>query len=449
MNSEPWIDKYKPTKSSELICNTLQVQKIIHWLNNFNNQQSPSSVIITGPHGIGKSASIKLILKEKGYIIKELHSNDSENKKIISEMIEFSIKSMDVYDLLLQRTKSKYAIVVNDTETITSTKAKSSLTLLFKQNEKEKFFPIVFISAPQHNKLISDIKKAKGLEIKFEYPSEKNLTDFIKKIAMKEKIKIIDKNVIRKIIAFSQYDIRRLIYILHHLYYNFGSKEIGIKEINEFCNCSQGKNIDISLFDATKQLLNKYNGVNNSVILYETDKVLIPLMVHENYYKPMTYKYENNRDRLQIMKEITTLISKGDMIETNIYTDQNWYLQPIHGFLTCVETSYSLNKQPTSDKTPFYSMRFSSDLNKTSLKNINKKNIYTLQSLISHKNNDDILFINKIIYQLVKEERYKELNELISEYNLNSKNIEVAIKIDKTIEKITITPKNKKKIITY
>ena len=238
---------------------------------------------------------------------------------------------------------------------------------------------MIFISALQHNKLIADIKKAKGLEIKFEYPTKKNLSDFIKKIAANEKIKILDINVIKKIIAFSQYDIRRLIYILHNLYYNFGSKEIKVTDIKEFCNCSQGKNIDISLFDATKQLLNNYNGVNDSIILYETEKVLIPLMIHENYYKPMMYKYENTRDILQTMRDITTLISRGDMIETNIYTDQNWYLQPIHGFLTCVETSYILNKIATNNKASFYNMNFSSDLNKTSLKNINKKNIYTIE----------------------------------------------------------------------
>lgn len=446
MDSEPWIEKYKPKKSSELICNTMQVKRIINWLNDFNNPTTPSSIIITGPHGVGKSISIKLILKEKNYLTKELHSNDTENKKVISEMMNSAVRSSNVYDLLLHRRNSKYAILINDTDTITSTKEKGYLTALFKQNEKERLFPIIFISSPQHNKLISDIKKANGLEIKFEHPSEKNMTDFIKKIASIEKIKIIDPLVIKKIIAFSQYDIRRLIYILHNLYYNFGSKEVKVKDIIEFCNCSQGKNIDIGLFDATKQLLNRYNGVNNSIILYETEKVLIPLMVHENYYKPMAYKCNSNKDKLQIMKDITTLISRGDMIETNIYTDQNWYLQPIHGFLTCVETSYALNKFSTSKKVPFYNMSFSSDLNKTSLKNINKKNIFTLQSLIPHKNIDDVLFINKIIYQLVKEERFNELNELISKYNLNSKNVEVAIKIDKTLEKITITPKNKKKI---
>ena len=68
------------------------------------------------------------------------------------------------------------------------------------------------------------------------------------------------------------------------------------------------------------------------------------------------------------MKYVTNAISEGDVIETNIYTDQNWYLQNIHGFYTCAETSHHINKYSKNKSTPFYQLGFSSDLNKTSLK---------------------------------------------------------------------------------
>ena len=75
------------------------------------------------------------------------------------------------------------------------------------------------------------------------------------------------------------------------------------------------------------------------------------------------------------LKNVTDSISKGDVIETNIYTDQNWFLHEIHGFYKCARTSYHINKhKPTFKKSsiPYYDMKFSSDLNQTSLKNINK-----------------------------------------------------------------------------
>ena len=59
----------------------------------------------------------------------------------------------------------------------------------------------------------------------------------------------------------------------------------------------------------------------------KTQKVLLPLMIHENFHKNLLTVQNNNKKTLNIMKYVSNAISKGDVIETNIYTDQNWYLQ--------------------------------------------------------------------------------------------------------------------------
>ena len=43
------------------------------------------------------------------------------------------------------------------------------------------------------------------------------------------------------------------------------------------------------------------------------------------------------------MIKISDSISRGDNIETSIYTDQNWFLQNIHGFFTCINTNFWIN----------------------------------------------------------------------------------------------------------
>ena len=106
-------------------------------------------------------------------------------------------------------------------------------------------------------------------------------------------------------------------------------------------------------------------------MLYETEKVLLPLMIHENYYKSIINNYDNISTIISRIKEISDSISIGDNIETSIYTDQNWYLQNIHAFYTCVNTSFNINSQKNKNKK--ININFSSDLNKTSLKNINRK----------------------------------------------------------------------------
>ena len=54
---------------------------------------------------------------------------------------------------------------------------------------------------------------------------------------------------------------------------------------------------------------------------------------------------DNINNVIDSLIEISNSISIGDNIETSIYTDQNWYLQNIHGFFTCINTSYYINKK--------------------------------------------------------------------------------------------------------
>jgi hypothetical protein len=146
--------------------------------------------------------------------------------------------------------------------------------------------------------------------------------------------------------------------------------------------------------------------------------------------------YLNNKTILDIMSIVTNSVSIGDVIETNIYSDQNWFLQNIHGFYTCVNTSYTMNniKNNKQLKTKFdYDLVFSADLNKTSSKNINKKkNISMLQLKFKNKNIDDILYINKILYELEKNKNTSIIKSLKNTYKLDNKNIQIALKIDKT-----------------
>ena len=89
-------------------------------------------------------------------------------------------------------------------------------------------------------------------------------------------------------------------------------------------------------------------------------------------------------------------------------------------------------------------MKFSSDLNQTSLKNINKKQITNLQKVFPNKSFNDIINLNKVIYHLVKNEKIRELYAIMKDYDSNVKTVETIIKIDKTMPKIALSQKNKK-----
>jgi DNA polymerase III delta prime subunit len=437
-----WISKYTPKKIVDIIGHEDTIKQIKYWLSNFKNNNVSSSIIISGIHGIGKSITIKLILEEMGFTYFNISSSNIKDNKSVQKNI-LSSNSSNTKSLVNNKNP---ALIIDDTENITLTTEKNLLLDLYKNNEKKKMLPIIFLTNEQHSKLISDIKKT-CYEIKFTVPSIESVTKFINKVCDNENIKFssLDNNkIISNIIKFSQNDIRKLIFILQDLKFTFLEEEITLDKIKLFFQSSQKKDKDIGLFDATRELLDNYKTIDKCLNLYETEKVLLPLMIFENYSRNILNRnYEKTEDLYKSMANICNSISIGDVIETNIYTDQNWYLQNLHGFYTCCETTYELSKYP--QKTKNYEILFSSDLNKTSIKNINKKNINIVQAIIK-KSIPDILILNKLIYELLKNEEYKKISKIFKNYKLTNKYLDTILKIDKTIEKINLNQKVKKLI---
>ena len=198
-------------------------------------------------------------------------------------------------------------------------------------------------------------------------------------------------------------------------------------------------------------LIDSYDNIESCLSYYKVDKVLVPLTIHENYSKSLFKKYQDKSILINAFKNVSDSISIGDVIETNIYTDQNWFLHDIHGFYTCSNTSYNINSFSSKNKQINYSyeMKFSSDLNQTSLKNINRKQITNLQKMLPYKNVNDIVNLNKIIYHLVNLEENEKIYNIVKDYTNSYRLVENIIKIDKTLPKISISQKNKKILNNY
>ncbi len=451
-----WTNKYKPSNINDIIGNKLSISKIDEWLEKFNSHNN-NAIIISGSHGIGKTLSIELLLKKYNYMTKIIYPDELKTFRNDMDFEDYYNYDNSVFSkfkisssknkLEGNTTPKKLAIVFDEIESISLISEKKFVFNIFKTNAKLKSFPLIFISNTNHSKLLTDLKKYCP-EVKFFSPSSYELNKFVQKICSNENIKIENIECIEKLIQFSQYDVRRLINLLQEYNYNHSDGKLNNVNIDNFINKSISKDTSIGLFDAALELLNNSNNFEKIFKLYEIDKVLIPLMVHENYYKKiMSSKNKMSFDeQLDEMIDISESISIGDTIETSIYTDQNWYLQDIHGFYTCFNTSYSASRLPR--KITSSEIKFSADLNKTSLKNINRKNIANLEKIIGKKSIDEILLLCKITNHMISSKQTQTILKLLKEYkdDLDIKDLELCLKIDKTIDFITLSTKEKKEI---
>ncbi len=446
MNYDLWINKYKPKSQSEIIGNEKEINIFKDWILNLSSNKI-QGIIISGNQGIGKTLTINLILKELGYIVRIINPNDIKDHRIYDDFNDYYNFINSIYAKIEFGNKNKkIALIFDETENITLTSEKKYIMDIYKENNKSKNVPLIFISNNQHSKLLNDLKRGCN-EIIFNCPTNNELKTLIMNIFNNEKIKLETDRIIDKLIILSQNDIRRLINLSQELSFHVKNNIITEECLNEFIEKSREKNIDIGLFESTEKILNNYLDYDNIMKLYESEKVLLPLMIHENYLKKILNNSEHNfQDIIYNIVKISDSISRGDNIETSIYTDQNWYLQNIHGFYTCLNTSYWINKSKNIINSN--EIKFSSDLNKTSLKNINRKNIMNLSKIINNKSNQEILMLNKICNHLIKENKEQELINILNGYNKNIsiKEIDLCLKIDKTSEFNTLCSKDKKRI---
>jgi len=450
IHTDLWINKYCPKNIHDVVGNSSQINKFYSWISSINSHKN-QSLIISGFQGIGKTLIVKLILEELNYIVKIINPNEIKDHRCYDDIDDYYNFINSIYSKINfnNNKNKKIAIVFDETENITLTSEKKYIMNIYKENNKNKSFPLIFISNNQHSKLLFDLKKGCN-EIIFNKPTDNELIILINNIYNNENIIIKSNDIYKKIISFSQYDIRRLINILQELSFHVIDNVLTNNIIDEFIEKSRYKNIDIGLFDSTYNILNNYLDYNNIIKLYESEKVLLPLMIHENYIKKILYKSNNNINNIiDSLVEISNSISIGDNIETSIYTDQNWYLQNIHGFFTCINTSYNINKYKYNNIS-LSNIKFSADLNKTSLKNINRKNINNLSKIINNKSIEEILMLNRICNSILNSSKNpnKKLINILNGYkNITIKDLELFLKIDKTIEYNSISTKDKKSII--
>jgi hypothetical protein len=127
-------------------------------------------------------------------------------------------------------------------------------------------------------------------------------------------------------------------------------------------------------------------------------------------------------------------LSKGDILENYIHGEQNWDLLELHGLISCCIPSYFINKYTNGNKTQ--TIDFAADLNRTSVKKMNKKNINKTNNTINknsyknirNKSIDEFIFMGEIMNKVNENKKtptyvnsIMKINKLKSNSKINKK----------------------------
>jgi hypothetical protein len=352
------LKKYECDKLSEVVGNKRGIKLIKDWLNNYHASKvflakhgllkkstkgrkrkmdgltdhenclrtQKGNLLIMGGHGTGKTMTINLILKEMGYHSYYFSSLENKNKINMKRLLQPDKKCVLVIDEL------ESIIVLND---------KKSVSSLIVENNYMRTMPIIVLTNNQHNKQLNETKKHSD-EIKIYSPYPNEIYGWISKICIKERIKF-DYGALNDFLTHCKNDLRKILIELNNLKILFKDKIIKKSDIDNFRHVIDKKNMDVMLYKDTEEILTGgKTDIDKCLGLYESEKILIPLMIHENYHKFI---------KQEKYSKILDILSMGDIIDNYIHSGQNWDLSTTRAMISTVVPSHLINKyQNTSNK---------------------------------------------------------------------------------------------------
>ena len=427
-----WSDRHKPNKLSDIIGNQNQIKNISDWLDNWNNcilngnkreinqinnisngkYSRPENInaralILSGPPGIGKTSTIRVLSKIKGYKNFELNASDNRNKDIINNSVGFLMNNTTLNG---DSISNKNLIIMDEVDGMNGNEDKGGIKALIDIVKKTKV-PIIFICNDIYcNKLKSLLNYC--YDIRFNKPDKRQIVNRLYNICKEENINIEHMTLDYIVESFNN-DIRQSLNYLDLISRN---DNLDFNYDKDKCdNFKKDKSVSITSFDVAKLLLTKSEIIklnfNQRLDLFFIDFDLIPNLIYENF--PNTIQKDNNKIyNLEKLCDITDNISFGDIIEKRIKSNNEWSLLPnkgIHSVIipSCLSCSFcSYPKFPE-----FYSKISKMRKTKRQIKDL--KNIFPFYSNYSIKNELSTLLF-KIIINILNDKGKDGIDEIIN-----------------------------------
>ena len=456
VNQLSFLDRHEPKAPCDIPLSHRDLTAIHQWFQNLsiNNNQA---LFLSGPPGTGKTLAVKIFCKYYSYTVKEFNALDCRNKKIVDTVI---LKMLDhrPIDSHFFRDR-KYMVVIDELECMADKNSLNDIIKLLNTKKRKESanisLPLIFISNETTDKKINELKKH-CLEIDFLRPTDELIWQQFQRICEIEKIVMVGEGtrpqIQQKVLGTINSDYRRLLGFTEFLL-DFLKEETDMSDDKSDCNGNEvkylsletvcnaatiygGKYIDYNIYQNAENLF-MCNDLRESVRIYESDKSLLPMMVHENYSDLVSKKYSDKQRQLSVCMKTINSIIQGDLIDKVMYNTQSWHYNKVHCLNSCYLPAYNswfLDRKPE--------IKFTTTLGKHSLQSSNKKKFLTILSNIGNGrtySTNDLYYLGNIVryHALNKNGDIEEIKKIMKTYNLSFDIIDRIIRFSKLGESVS------------
>lgn len=342
-DNQLWSQKHRPRSLKDFCGNKKEVKQILNWLKQFQKGKLVKRCLfISGSPGIGKTTIAQLALMEVNYDHIEFNASDVRSQKSIKQSLEkiFQSDQLNLSPMLI----NPLGIIMDEVDGMSNGDRGGLQELVSLLKKKDYINPVICISNTNSEKKLAELRKISEC-VQFRRPSPLELSQCARKIAQRENIEF-GAEVLGILVKYSQQDFRRLVNICQELHQMFKHRQISIEDMEQFVHTFAKKKIDTTLFEASYTLLNEYQSLDNVCSMYEIDRSLISMMLHENYLTSLLRRKTKKQVKMNICQHISYYLAQGDVIDKYVYNYQLWDLQTMNGIVKCGLISFILDHLP-------------------------------------------------------------------------------------------------------
>lgn len=356
-----WTEKYRPKVPNEMIGNQSLVTQLHNWLKNWNEQfhdtgnkgkgkkQNDSTVkkavLLSGPPGIGKTTSAKLVSKMLGFQAIEVNASDNRGKadakifKGISGSNANCIKELISNEALgfeMDRSKHLKTVLIMDEVDGMSAGDRGGVADLIASIKISKI-PIICICNDRYSQKLKSLVNY-CLLLSFRKPTKQQMAKRLIQVANAEGLQV-NEIALEELAERVNGDMRMALNQLHYM--SLSMSVINYDDVRQRLQGS-AKDEDISPFTAVDKLFGFSGGklrMDERIDLSMSDPDLVPLLIQENYinYRPSSLgKDYNGMKRMSLIARAAESIADGDIINVQIRRYRQWQLSQTGSLSSCI-----------------------------------------------------------------------------------------------------------------
>lgn len=422
------IDNTYPSNLDEYIGNFYAKNVFEKWIKGFDKnlpeyKKNNKALFVWGKTGCGKSCLVKLILKKYNYDPTELNIANIKSPKSLSEIVK-SFKTTSNVGMYFLKKYKKPCIIIEELDVLISERCCMQEITKLLTDSIINTIPIIIVSTNIDKKLGELVKKYKCEQVKILEPTKADFLIRIEKFCEDNKL-IFNDDIMNIILESVNIDYRHLLTVLEVIKIKIKNlnidknKNLSFDDVKKILDDHEQKKIDTNLFDITKKILYNSKDIMDLYRLYESDKLLILLMIHENYKNPIIESKLNFKNKIKLLEKISNNLSIADIYERKAYTEHHWKLYNFSGLYSCILTNKTFRE---FEYKKFCNILFTNYLSKSSTFSSKNKLLNSMYELNKNIQSNAVNNIDIISTRLKYTPELKDKNKLLESVKINQDN---------------------------